>query len=77
MDLTSNNWSIRKLGGKIGKRLHRLIDLAQILFFGHILLIEKADLQFYGTWLLLLVALQVARFSVVFYRFKVRRTLPA
>lgn len=64
MALTSNNFSIRKLGGKRWKNLHRLIYLAQVLLFGHILLIEKADIQFYGTWLSLLVVLQLVRLTL-------------
>lgn len=59
--LTSNQWSVRKLGGRGWKRLHRSVYLAQWLLMGHILLIEKADLIFYGSWLGLLAAAQLLR----------------
>lgn len=59
--LTSNNFSVRKLGGKNWKRLHRTVYLAQWLVAGHVFLIEKADLVFYGIWLGLLMAAQALR----------------
>ncbi|MBX3020104.1 MAG: ferric reductase-like transmembrane domain-containing protein [Bdellovibrionales bacterium] len=62
--LTSNNFSVRKLGARKWKRLHRTVYAVQLLLFGHILLIEKADLIFYGTWLGALLALQLVRFLV-------------
>ena len=61
---TSNDYSLRQLGGKTWKRLHRTVYIAQILLFGHILLIEKADLVFYGIWLGILLLLQFARIAV-------------
>jgi sulfoxide reductase heme-binding subunit YedZ len=69
--LTSNSFSLRRLGGKNWKRLHRTVYAAQVLLFGHILLIEKADLMLYGPWLILLFAFQTLRWTVKFRR-KVR-----
>lgn len=68
MAITSNNFSIRKFGGRRWKNIHRFIYLAQVLLFGHILLIEKANIRYYGTWLLLLVLLQIIRFTMVVHR---------
>lgn len=65
---TSNNWGLRKLGGKRWKKLHRLIYVVQILLFGHILLIEKADLIEFGVWLGTLALAQLLRF--VYLRIK-------
>ncbi len=59
--LTSNNLSLRLLGGRNWKRLHRLVYLAQLLLFGHVLLIEKADLIKYGLWLGICALLQILR----------------
>jgi sulfoxide reductase heme-binding subunit YedZ len=42
--LTSNNWSVKKLGGKKWKTLHRSIYFIAVLVTVHIFLIEKADL---------------------------------
>lgn len=46
--LTSNNFSVRKLGGKKWKRLHRMIYFTAWLVMGHIFLIEKADLVLFA-----------------------------
>lgn len=62
--MTSNNLSIRKLGGMRWKKLHRLVYFTQLLLFGHILAIEKADLMFFGPWLIALLLLQVIRWIV-------------
>lgn len=66
--LTSNNFSIKKFGGKRWKQLHRMVYLVQMLLFGHILLIEKADLQLYAPWLILLALAQVLRWALHYYR---------
>lgn len=63
LTLTSNNLSVRKLGGRNWKRLHRSVYAVQILLFGHILLIEKADLLKFGLWLGVLLLLQVIRLA--------------
>lgn len=42
--LTSNNFSVRRLGGKRWKLLHRSVYVIAILVTVHIFLIEKADL---------------------------------
>jgi sulfoxide reductase heme-binding subunit YedZ len=59
--LTSNNFSVKRLGGKKWKKLHRAIYLAAALFTVHILLIEKADLIKYGIIFSVFWALQLAR----------------
>jgi len=42
--VTSNNFSVRRLGGKRWKFLHRSVYLIAVLVTAHIFLIEKADL---------------------------------
>lgn len=59
--VTSNDWSVRKLGGKGWKRLHRSVYATQFLIMGHLLLIEKADVLKYGIWMGSLLILQIAR----------------
>lgn len=44
---TSNDWSLRKLGGKRWKSLHRIVYFVTILVTVHIFLIEKADLPLF------------------------------
>lgn len=44
MTFTSNDYSVRKLGGKKWKRLHRIVYVAGAFVTVHIFLIEKADL---------------------------------
>lgn len=63
LTLTSNNFSVRTLGGKRWKLLHRLVYLASFLITGHVLLIEKADLVKYGALFAVLWAIQAARFG--------------
>lgn len=46
--VTSNNWSIRKLG-KNWKKLHRLTYLALILLILHLLLVKQGEWHWY-TW---------------------------
>lgn len=60
--LTSNNFSVKRLGGKRWKRLHRLVYLASALISAHVLLIEKADLVKFGILLTLLWVVQITRF---------------
>jgi len=61
--LTSNNFSIRKLGGRIWKRLHRLAYLAAALLIYHQAIAGKGHWQI-ARWLLFpLAALQIARLS--------------
>ena len=61
MAMTSNNFSMKRLGGKRWKNLQRLVYGVQLLLFGHLLLIEKADLLKYSIWLGLLLLVQVIR----------------
>jgi len=59
--LTSNNLSIRKLGGRNWKRLHRLAYLAAALLIYHQAIAGKGHWQI-ARWLLLaLASLQIAR----------------
>jgi sulfoxide reductase heme-binding subunit YedZ len=59
--LTSNNFSIRKLGGRKWKRLHRLVYLAAALLIYHQAIAGKGHWQI-ARWLLLaLASLQTAR----------------
>lgn len=46
--ITSNNYSVKKLGGKKWKWVHRCVYVASALVTAHILLIEKTDLIKYG-----------------------------
>jgi sulfoxide reductase heme-binding subunit YedZ len=59
--LTSNNWSVRKLGGKRWKVLHRLAYLAAIILLYHQSIAGKGH-WYVARWLLFpLLALQTAR----------------
>jgi sulfoxide reductase heme-binding subunit YedZ len=60
--VTSNDFSVRRLGGKKWKNLHRLAYLASALITLHVLSIEKADLIKYGSLLGALWLLQISRF---------------
>jgi len=61
--LTSNNWSIRKLGGKNWKLLHRLAYVAAALLLYHQSIAGKGH-WYVARWLLLsLLTLQVARLT--------------
>lgn len=67
--MTSNNYSVRKFGGKKWKWLHRLVYLATALITAHILLIEKTDLIKFGAltgfiWLLQIVRVFLAKKNV-------------
>lgn len=70
MALTSNDFSVRKIGARRWKNLHRIVYLASFFFTMHILLIEKTDLQKYGLILGGLWIVQTARFiyKIVFPR---------
>lgn len=61
LTLTSNNISVRSLGARNWKRLHRLVYLASALITIHVLLIEKADLIKYGILFAVLWTLQIPR----------------
>ena len=61
--LTSNNWAVRKLGGKRWKLLHRLAYLAAIVLIYHQSIAGKGH-WYIARWLLfLLVALEGARIA--------------
>ncbi len=59
--VTSNDFSVRKMGGKRWKLLHRTVYVASLFFSLHILLIEKTDLIKYGIILGTLWVLQTVR----------------
>jgi methionine sulfoxide reductase heme-binding subunit len=44
MLMTSNDFSVKKLGFKNWKRLHRFVHFASLLILVHVLLIEKANI---------------------------------
>jgi sulfoxide reductase heme-binding subunit YedZ len=68
LTVTSNNFSIRKLGGKNWKRLHRLAYAAAALLIYHQAIAGKGHWNI-ARWLLFsLLALQTARVFVVFAR---------
>jgi methionine sulfoxide reductase heme-binding subunit len=65
--LTSNNWSVRKLGGRRWKLLHRLAYVAAILLIYHQSIAGKGH-WYISRWLLfLLVALEGARCVTKFW----------
>jgi methionine sulfoxide reductase heme-binding subunit len=75
--LTSNQWSIRALGGKNWKRLHRLAYLAAALLIYHQAIAGKGHWQV-ARWLLFsLVALELARvLKTIFSKERSRAGLP-
>ena len=67
LGLTSNNWSVRKLGGKRWKLLHRLAYVAAIVLIYHQTIAGKGH-WYIARWLLiLLVALEGARLAKKFW----------
>jgi methionine sulfoxide reductase heme-binding subunit len=60
---TSNNWAVRKLGGKKWKLLHRLAYLAAVLLIYHQSIAGKGH-WYVARWLLfLLIVLEGARLA--------------
>ena len=68
MAVTSNHLSVRKLGGKRWKQIQRGVYVVQFLLFGHVLLIEKADVLKYTLWLGSLALLQIVRWTIKYRR---------
>jgi methionine sulfoxide reductase heme-binding subunit len=65
--LTSNNWSVRKLGGKRWKLVHRLAYVAAIVLIYHQTIAGKGH-WYISRWLLfLLVGLEAARLIKKFW----------
>lgn len=65
--LTSNNWAVRKLGGKRWKLLHRLAYMAAIVLIYHLSIAGKGH-WYIARWVLfLLVALEGARIAKKFW----------
>jgi sulfoxide reductase heme-binding subunit YedZ len=70
LGLTSNNWAVRKLGGKRWKMLHRLAYVAAIVLIYHQTIAGKGH-WYVARWLLiLLVALEGARLAKKFWSTK-------
>ena len=68
--LTSNQWSIRKLGGKNWKRLHRLAYVAAALLIYHQAIAGKGH-WYIACWLFFtLVALELARLAKTYLRLR-------
>lgn len=61
--LTSNNFSVRRLGGRRWKLIHRSVYVASALATVHVLLIEKADLVKFGILFALLWIVMLARLA--------------
>ncbi len=59
MLLTSNNFSVRKMGIKKWKILHRFVHVAALLILAHVLLIEKANIP-----LLLAMTVSIIPFQI-------------
>ena len=67
LGLTSNNWAVRKLGGRRWKLLHRLAYVAAILLIYHQSIAGKGH-WYVARWLFfLLVALESARLAKKFW----------
>jgi methionine sulfoxide reductase heme-binding subunit len=67
LGLTSNNWAVRKLGGKRWKLLHRLAYVAAIVLIYHQTIAGKGH-WYIARWLLiLLVMLEGARLAKKFW----------
>jgi methionine sulfoxide reductase heme-binding subunit len=64
---TSNNWAVRKLGGRRWKLLHRLAYLAAIVLIYHQTIAGKGHWYVARWLLLLLVALEGARLTKKFW----------
>jgi len=75
--LTSNNWSIRALGGKNWKLLHRLAYVAAVLLIYHQSIAGKGHWHI-ARWLLFpLLALQIARLTKMLLARSARSSRPA
>lgn len=68
--LTSNDFSVRKLGLKKWKNIHRFIYFAMIAISFHVLLIEKADLVQFGSVLIIYWLMQGVRWTRVLQEIK-------
>ena len=67
LGLTSNNWAVRKLGGRRWKLLHRLVYVAAIVLIYHQSIAGKGH-WYVARWLFfLLVALEGARLAKKFW----------
>ncbi len=69
--ITSNDFSVRKLGQKTWRLVHRLVYLAMILVSGHVLLIEKTDLVKYSLIFGVFTLIQFVRL-LIYLKTKVR-----
>ncbi len=62
--ITSNNWSVRKLGGRNWKRIHRLAYLIMLLLIYHQATQEKTGYQETAKVFTPLILLQTARLAI-------------
>ncbi len=62
LTMTSNNFSVKKIGARNWKKLHQAVYVATILITVHVMLIEKTDLIKYGILFFILWSLQIIRF---------------
>jgi len=67
LGLTSNNWAVRKLGGRRWKLLHRLAYVAAIVLIYHQSIAGKGHWYVARWFLFLLVALEGARLAKKFW----------
>lgn len=68
--ITSNDWSVRRFGGRKWKNLHRLVYLAYALSLFHFFQIEKADIDWFLKINLPIMVLLIGRAVFNFYRYK-------
>lgn len=66
--LTSNDFSMRRLGGRRWKKLHRMVYIAMALVSVHVMLIEKADLVKFGVLIGILWLIQGVRVAITYHR---------
>ena len=72
--LTSNQWSLRKLGGKNWKRLHRLAYVAAALLIYHQAIAGKGH-WYIARWLFFTLAtLELARLAQIYLRTNLRQS---
>ena len=73
LTITSNNFTVKRLGIKKWKKIHKAIYFASALVTVHVLLIEKADLVKYGILFSLLWIAQIYRY----FRFRIKTEHPS
>lgn len=74
--VTSNDFSVKRLGGRRWKNLHRLVYLGAAIAFFHVISIEKADVVFYSSLGAALFTLEIFRWGVEYLRRRQARMAP-